>query len=118
MSTKLIIFAVIVSTSLLMTGGSFQSFALSDVKEETVPHSMETIYKIKIGKELYRIQLKACALEEKIVVPVLIINSDKETQKISYNKVLYPYTCKIFESTIKAKFSNSINAELKELPYA
>lgn len=118
MKTKSVIFVILASASLLIIGGSLQSYAISDGNDKSRSYSIETEYIIKIQKDLYHVQLKACALEEKIVTPTLVVTSDTETLKIPYTKILQPYTCKIFETTIKAKYSNSIKAELMESPYA
>jgi hypothetical protein len=119
MTAKSLIFAFLASASLLTLGSSLQSFAITEVKDNSISnYTIETSYNVKIGTELYRVQFMTCALKNEIIAPSLIVKSDQETQLIQYNKIIYPNTCKNFETAIKAKHSNTITAELRENPYA
>lgn len=97
--------ALLSAASLLSSAGLYQSAFAEDT-------SVEINYTIKIGNQKHLVHFTACAGDENITNPEIVIQSPQETKEISLKKVLRANTCQIYEVQINAKHANLISVEM------
>ena len=109
-STLIITVAVLLS-ALLVVSSSTNAFAAPHEKFPNV-HSNKIQYLVKTGSDSYYIQFKTCIGNSHVKDPTFAIKSDMDSKTVKYSKILMPNTCKVFETSTKAKHSNTIEVRL------
>jgi len=107
---SLLITAVVLCSILLVISFSYNAFAIPE-KTPNV-HSNKIQYLVKIGSDSYYIQFKTCIGNNPVKDPMFVIKSDMDSKTVKYSKTLMPNTCKVFETSTKAKYANTIEVKL------
>ncbi len=109
MIPKLALITLLITTSMVIFANQ-ESFASTNTK--TLEPYTELLYTVNVGTEKYVIHFNVCAGEEAIEFPEILIKSSLDAVQMKSTKSIYPHSCHSYESTINAKYPNTITITL------
>ena len=71
-------------------------------------NSIKIQYLAKISGNSYYVQFKTCVGQDHVQTPTFTITSDLDSKVVKYNKLQLANSCKNYETSVDAKYSNSI----------
>jgi len=103
--TKKILAMAVIS---MLTISIFSTEAFAEEKKKTNVNAIKIQYLAKISDDSYYIQFKTCIGSTSVNKPSFSITSDIDSKFVKYEKLHLANTCKNYETTVDAKYANSI----------
>lgn len=98
----------------ILTAPAFTAGALAEERNPNV-NSVKIMYMIKISQDSHFVKFKACIGNKHAVTPTFAMTSDISYNVVKYQKMQQANTCQSYDTTVKAKYSNSITIKMTDL---
>ncbi len=86
----------------------FSVSAYGDSPKNPNVNSIKIQYLAKTSGDSYYVQFKTCVGQEHVPTPTFSITSDLGSKVVKYNKLQLANSCKNYETSVDAKYGNSI----------
>lgn len=86
----------------------FSISAYGDTPKNPNVNSIKIQYLAKTSDDSYYVQFKTCIGQEHVTTPTFTITSDLGSKVVKYNKLQLANSCKNYETSVDAKYSNNI----------